>query len=115
VLAPSAEQPPDLIRLYPWMTSGSAAVGQPTSWEISFTRSGVPVRVTPSKQAVAVPTLSYVKPASVPYWMLTRRYVYGSGSEAKLSPYGRRLIELIMALPKAGPAPAMSGEPGAVR
>jgi murein DD-endopeptidase MepM/ murein hydrolase activator NlpD len=113
VLAPAPEQPPDLIRMYPWMTSGFTAVGQPAGWEISFTRSGVPVGATPSKQAVAVPTLSYVKPAAVPYWMLTRRLVYGSGSQAKLSPYGRRLIELIMALPKAGPAPAKPGEPGA--
>jgi murein DD-endopeptidase MepM/ murein hydrolase activator NlpD len=114
-LTPATEQAPDLVRMYPWMTSGAAAMGKPASWEISFTRSGVPVRVTPSNQAVATPTLSYVKPATVPYWMLTRRLVYGSGSQAKLSPYGRRLIELIMALPKAGPAPAMSGEPDATR
>ena len=56
-----------------------------------------------------------MKPAATPYWMLTRRLIFGSGSQAKLSPYGRRLIELIFALPKAGPAPTMSGEPGAVR
>ncbi len=115
VLAPATEQAPDLIRMYPWLASGATAVGKPAAWEFSFTRGGVPLRVTPSSQAVTVPTLSYVKPASVPYWMLTRRLVYGAGSQAKLSPYGRRLIELIMALPKAGPAPAMSGEPGATR
>ena len=115
VLAPATDQPPDLTRLYPWLSSGAVAVGKPAAWEISFTRSGVPLRVTPSAHAVTVPTLSYVKPATVPYWMLTRRLVYGSGSQAKLSPYGRRLIELIAALPKAGPAPVMSGEPGATR
>jgi murein DD-endopeptidase MepM/ murein hydrolase activator NlpD len=115
VLTPATGQPPDLVRTYPWMTSGAAAVGKPASWEISFDRTGLPLRVTPSNQVVALPTLSYVKPATVPYWMLTRRLVYASGRQAKLSPYGRRLVELIMALPKAGPAPAMSGESGAER
>jgi murein DD-endopeptidase MepM/ murein hydrolase activator NlpD len=115
VLTPATEQPPDLVRMYPWMSGGTAPTAKPASWEISFTRSGVPVRIVPSNQAVTVPTLSFVKPASVAYWMLTRRLVYGAGSQARLSPYGRRLIELIMALPKAGPAPVMSGEPGAAR
>ena len=115
VLAPATEQPPDLLRLYPWLSSGATPVGKPSAWEFSFTRSGVPLRVTPSTQVVAGPTLSFVKPSTIPYWMLTRRLIYGSGAQAKLSPYGRRLIELIMALPKSGPAPAMSGEPGASR
>ncbi len=115
VLAPATEQTPDLLRLYPWLASGASAVGKPAAWEISFTRSGVPVRVVPASQPVTVPTLSYVKPARVPYWMLTRRLVYGEGNHAKLSPYGRRLIELIMAQPNAGSAPVMSGAPGETR
>ena len=115
VLTPATDQPPDLVRLYPWMRGGTATTAKPASWEISFTRTGLPVRIVPSNQAVTTPTLSFVKPASVAYWMLTRRLVYGAGSQARLSPYGRRLIELIMALPKAGPAPVMSGEAGAAR
>ena len=115
VLTPANGQTPDLIRMYPWLTSGATQVGIPASWEISFTRSGVPLRVVPSSKTVSAPTLSFVKPAEVPYWMLTRRLVFGSGNGAKLSPYGRRLVELIFALPKGGPAPAMSGEPEATR
>ena len=115
VLAPAPDQPPDLVRMYPWMSGGTVTSTKPASWEISFTRSGVPLRVTPSNQTVTTPMLSFVRPASDAYWMLTRRLVYGAGSQARLSPYGRRLVELIMALPKAGPAPVMSGEPGAAR
>lgn len=115
VLAPALDQPPDLIRMYPWMTGGAPTAPKPASWEISFTRTGLPVRVVPSKEVVTAPTLSFVKPASVPYWMVTRRLVYGERSQGRLSPYGRRLVELIMALPKSGPAPVMSGEPGAAR
>lgn len=115
VLTPAMDQPPDLLRMYPWMGGAGVTPTKPASWEISFTRSGVPARVTPSNQVVAAPTLSFVKPASDAYWMLTRRLVYGAGAQARLSPYGRRLVELIMALPKTGPAPVMSGEPGAAR
>ena len=115
VRTPALDQPPDLARMYPWMAGGSVPSARPASWEISFTRTGLPLRITPSNLPTSAPALSYVKPANVPYWMLTRRLVYGSGAQATLSPYGRRLVELIMALPKAGPAPVMSGEPGAAR
>ena len=115
VVTPALDQPPDLARMYPWMTTGAAMATKPPAWEISFTSGGVPVRFMPAKLAVSAPQLSFVKPANIPYWMLTRRLVYGSGAKASLSPYGRRLVELIMALPKAGPAPVMSGEAQAAR
>ncbi len=113
VLAPARETPPDLVRLYPWMVSGGGS--KPASWEISFTRSGVPLRIAASDRPVSAPALSWVKPAPVAYWMLTRRLIYGSGSAATLSPYGHRLVDLVMALPSARAAPVMSGEKGAAR
>lgn len=108
VLAPAQASPPDMLKLYPWM--GQAGGGRPASWEISFNRAGVPLRIQRSDVAVKTPTISWVKPSPVSYWMLTRRLVYGAGGKAVLSPFGRRLVELVCALPSEGPSPIMPGD-----
>lgn len=100
VLLPAdpAGRPPDLLRLYPWMGAGSPpGTPPPAAWEVSFTRSGLPLKVLPAPTAVASPTLSYARPADVPYWQLTHRLLFGAGKLPVLSPYGRKLAELIMA------------------
>lgn len=109
-------RPPDLLRLYPWMGAGPGATttlgagGTATpavaSWEVSFTRSGLPLKVLPAATAVTVPTLSYAKPADVPYWQLTHRLLFGAGKLATLSPYGRKLADLLMATAAPPPRPA---------
>lgn len=108
VLAPARAGTPDMLKMYPWM--GSAGLGRPNSWEISFTRSGVPLRIQRSDAVVAAPTVSWVKSSPVPYWMMTRRYVFGAGNKPTLSPWGRRLVELILALPSEGASPLMPGD-----
>lgn len=112
VLLPAGPQPPELLRLYPWMGPGSTpaatAAEHPAAWEVSFTRSGLPLKVLPAATAVPAPTLSFVQPASVPYWQLTHRLLFGAGKLGTLSPYGRKLAELI-ALP---PGPPGAGSPG---
>ncbi len=41
-----------LPRRYPWMVEGSPNE-KPVSWEVSFTRSGLPLRIAPSSRVVA--------------------------------------------------------------
>src|SRR5499427_64577 len=66
----------DLSQLYPWMlAAGKRNSG--ASWEVSFARSGVPLRIEPSERHVAQPELSYVKKASTEYSYLTRDIVAG--------------------------------------
>src|SRR5215470_5267634 len=60
----------DLPTLYPWMLAAGKRGG--SSWEVSFARSGVPLRIEPSDRHVAQPELSYVKKASTEYSYLTR-------------------------------------------
>ena len=117
-LVPAGPLPPDLLRLYPWMGNNSvvsatsagagppapAAALQPASWEISFDRSGLPLKVLPTPTVVKAPVLSFVKPAAVPYWEMTHRLVSGSGAVATLSFYGQRLATLIG---HAEPSPAI--------
>ena len=116
-LVPAGPLPPDLLRLYPWMgnntvvsatsagagTPAPAAALQPASWEISFDRSGLPLKVLPTPTVVKAPVLSFVKPSVVPYWEMTHRLVSGSGAVATLSFYGQRLATLIG---HAEPSPA---------
>ncbi len=50
----------DLARFYPWMIARKMEE-QPASWEVSFNRVGVPVKIEPSEKQVGGPELSYLK------------------------------------------------------
>ena len=78
---------------YPWMIEG-APNEKPVAWEISFARSGVPLRLTPSARGVSAAELSYVKPSPVDCRNLTRGNVAGRGASAHLTQSGRDLMRL---------------------
>src|SRR2546427_2246793 len=52
----------ELPRLYPWMLSDKSAI-EPRSWLVSFTRSGLPLRIEASERKVKEPELIYLKPS----------------------------------------------------
>jgi murein DD-endopeptidase MepM/ murein hydrolase activator NlpD len=85
----------ELPKLYPWMVQGSADA-KPRSWEISFTRSGVPLKIEPSDKKVKLPELTYVKKGPVDYSHLTRGDLTGHGDNARLSPSGLRTMQLLI-------------------
>lgn len=78
---------------YPWMVVGSPN-DKPAAWEISFARSGVPLRLTPSSKSISVAELSYVKPGPVDCRRLTRGTLAGRGTSARLTDSGRVLMQL---------------------
>ncbi len=82
-----------LPRRYPWMTDGSPNE-KPVSWEISFTRSGLPLRLAPSDRAVSAAGLSYVKPGPGDLRNLTR-HLAGRGSSARLTDSGKAYLRLL--------------------
>jgi Peptidase family M23 len=85
----------DLSQLYPWMlAAGKRNIG--ASWEVSFARSGVPLRIEPSERHVAQPELRYVKKASTEYSYLTRDIVAGHQANAHLTNYGAQLMRLLI-------------------
>src|SRR5260370_72779 len=49
----------DLPTLYPWMSAAGKRTG--SSWEVSFARSGVPLKIEPTDRRVAQPQASYAK------------------------------------------------------
>ena len=82
-----------LPRRYPWMVEGSPNE-KPVSWEVSFTRSGLPLRIAPSSRVVAGAEVSYVKSSPVNLRDLTR-HLAGRGSNAHLTDSGKAYMRLL--------------------
>jgi murein DD-endopeptidase MepM/ murein hydrolase activator NlpD len=84
----------DLPTLYPWMLGGEKRSG--SSWEVSFARSGVPLRTEPTQRRVAQPEVSYVRNSSAECSYLTRDIVSGRGANAHLTNYGAQVMGLLI-------------------
>jgi murein DD-endopeptidase MepM/ murein hydrolase activator NlpD len=85
----------DLPKLYPWMGAAGKR-SEKSSWEISFARSGVPLRIEASDRRVTQPELTYVKKSSIDSSYLTRDIVSGREANAHLTNYGRQLMRLLI-------------------
>jgi murein DD-endopeptidase MepM/ murein hydrolase activator NlpD len=85
----------DLPRLYPWMLAAGKR-NEKSSWEVSFARSGVPLKIEPTGSHVTQSELSYVKKSSIDYSYLTRDIVSGHEGNAHLTNYGRQLMRLLV-------------------
>jgi murein DD-endopeptidase MepM/ murein hydrolase activator NlpD len=83
----------DLMQLYPWLVRGRS---DSVSWEISFDRSGLPLKIEPSTRAVMQPELSYIKKSSIDNRYLTQNYIAGRGDSAHLTKEGRELMALLI-------------------
>jgi hypothetical protein len=84
----------DLPILYPWMLA--AGKRNASSWEVSFARSGVPLRIEPTDKRITQPEVSYVKNSSAECSYLTRDMVSGRGPNAHLTNYGAQLMRLLI-------------------
>src|SRR4030095_15896161 len=85
----------ELPKLYPWMLA-AGKLNDGSSWEVSFARSGVPLKIESNDRHVTQPELSYVKKSSIDYSYLTRDVVSGRGANAHLSGYGQQLMRLLI-------------------
>lgn len=85
----------DLVQRYPWMLR-KAPEARPPSWEVSFNRAGVPLKVEAKTTPVKAPVLSFVKKREGDYSSLTRGVVAGSGEKARLTESGERLMRLLI-------------------
>jgi murein DD-endopeptidase MepM/ murein hydrolase activator NlpD len=85
----------ELPKLYPWMMRASGTM-RAASWEVSFARSGLPLKIEPSTQRVTQPQLSYVKKSSIDYSSLTQGELSGRGDTAHLSKKGEKFMRLLI-------------------
>ncbi|HEY6112009.1 MAG TPA: M23 family metallopeptidase [Chthoniobacterales bacterium] len=85
----------ELAKLYPWMLRGSRPRGA-QSWQVSFTRSGLPLRIEPTTRRVTRPQLSDAKKSSINYSALTQGELAGRGDNAHLSKDGVAFMRLLI-------------------
>ncbi len=84
----------DLLRFYPWMR-GQEGGGTAPSWEVSFNRAGVPLRIQASQKSVTGAELSYLKPTGTEASYMTRGHVSGRGESAHLTGKGKQFLRLL--------------------
>ncbi|HEX4666962.1 MAG TPA: M23 family metallopeptidase [Chthoniobacterales bacterium] len=82
-----------LLQRYPWMIERRPN-GKPAAWEISFTRSGFPLRLSPSDRALTAAEVSYVKPSPVDARYLTG-HLAGRGRNVHLTESGKAYMRLL--------------------
>jgi murein DD-endopeptidase MepM/ murein hydrolase activator NlpD len=85
---------PDFVTRHPWICRGSAQGA--VSWEISFSATGQPLAFTPSQRQVEAPTVTSVRPSTIPHRYLTRNLVTGQENRAELTASGKQLVALLM-------------------
>jgi murein DD-endopeptidase MepM/ murein hydrolase activator NlpD len=94
VLIPKSGELP-FLRRYPFLARDMDTVQNPTSWEISFAATGVPVAIRPSDRTLSQPVVTYVKPSTGNHADLTVDRLTGTGDSATLTPSGSRYMQLI--------------------
>ena len=85
----------DLPKFYPWML-GEKPGSDPPSWEVSFNRAGVPLKIRPGTKPVTEPELSYLKPGGANSGVLTMDRLAGRGVNAHLTEKGRNGMRLLV-------------------
>jgi len=85
----------ELPKLYPWMVNGNADP-EPRAWEVSFARSGLPLRIEPSDRKVKQPEVVYVKQSSLNASYLTNGVATGPTNHAHLTDYGMQMMRLLI-------------------
>ena len=85
----------ELSKLYSWMLKGNSA-DDPPSWVVSFTRSGLPLRIEPGSRKVKDPEIIYVKPSLGNAAYLIDGIATGSPARAHLTEHGKQILELLI-------------------
>jgi murein DD-endopeptidase MepM/ murein hydrolase activator NlpD len=84
----------ELPERYPWMVKDGAP-RHAASWEVSFTRAGLPLQVEPSSVPVKQAEVSFVQKSSVDYTHLTIGRVTGRNGQGALTETGRQYMRLL--------------------
>lgn len=88
----------EILQNYPWLLDGARPATRPGSWEVTFSRWGLPLAVKPSTAVVSQPVVTWVKDAGIPHYVNTRGCVAGSGATGKLTTEGLRFVKLVCGL-----------------
>jgi murein DD-endopeptidase MepM/ murein hydrolase activator NlpD len=84
----------ELLKLYPWMASTTKE--NKSSWEVSFTRAGLPLKIDQGSKKVKQPEVTYVKESLIDSFHLTHGDVTGRGASARLTQSGAIFMRLLI-------------------
>src|SRR5205085_8201361 len=84
----------ELARNYPWMIARTPDA-RTQSWEVSFTGSGLPLKIEASSRQVRGPELTWLKKSAVDATHLTINRVTGRGGNGRLTPEGVTMMRLL--------------------
>lgn len=85
----------ELPRNYPWMIA-RAPDPQTRSWEVSFARSGLPLKIEAATNKVQTPELTWLKKSTVDASYLTIGKVTGRGGRGRLTLDGLNTMRLLI-------------------
>ncbi len=85
----------EIVKNYPWLLDDPRPADRPASWEVTFSRWGLPLAVKASDMVVSQPVVTWVKDSGIPHYTYTRSIVTGSGSTGKLTAEGLRFVKLV--------------------
>ncbi|MEM7015440.1 MAG: hypothetical protein AAF585_28610, partial [Verrucomicrobiota bacterium] len=85
----------EILERYPWIGKNMHLARNNPSWEFHFSKSGVPIAITPSATRVTTPKVSWVEYSKTYHAYHTRSRLSGSGSTAGLTDSGLRYIKLV--------------------
>jgi murein DD-endopeptidase MepM/ murein hydrolase activator NlpD len=84
----------EIAKRYPWLARGNHNTPTP-SWEISFSASGFPLAVSPSKRSVTAPRVTSIRKCLSKHEYHTKGLLSGTGHRASLTAIGKRYISLV--------------------
>lgn len=84
----------ELAKMYPWMLRDSSATDA-RSWTVSFTRSGLPLKIEAGDHKVKDPELVYVKPSLRNAAFLVDGIATGPAAHAHLTEHGKQSLHLL--------------------
>ncbi len=95
VVVPRVDSDLQLLRWYPWLGKGLTRLSRPAAYEITFSRSGIPLAIEASSSQVTSPQLTWVKSSPHLHALATQGRLTGMGSKAGLSDAGKAYITLL--------------------
>ncbi|RZO15672.1 MAG: M23 family metallopeptidase [Verrucomicrobiaceae bacterium] len=87
---------PLIMKSYPWLAKNMADATNNPSWEITMSRSGIPLSISPHNKKVSSPTINWVDYSATPHSWNTRSRLTGNKDKAKLTAIGLRFVQLLM-------------------
>jgi hypothetical protein len=83
-----------LIRTYPWLVP-TGEVANPPAWKVTFSRTGLPLKVEASPERISEPRAVWVRETPSTISQMTKGYITGSASAPRLTDSGRRFARLL--------------------